>query len=171
MIQRRLAADEQLAEDRQQAAVEALFTAKRRRCRGSAGQTVGRQRAQQPAAVGNAQRALGGGSAPLPAEPRAELEDVDLSSRRRRAGAFDVGTLDTARGFALVTAERIFRQRLVVEDCHKIARPVIAHALLWLSRVPAMDGCAGTWSFGCTPYVAGFRTTSNRSVAERVPQM
>ena len=69
MIQRRLAADEQLAEDRQQAAVEALFTAKRQRCRGSAGQTVGRQRAQQPAVVGKAQRVLGGGSAPLPAEP------------------------------------------------------------------------------------------------------
>ena len=80
MIQRRLAVDEQLAEDRQQAAVEALFTAKRRRCRGSAGQTVGRQRAQQPAAVGNAQRALGGGSAPLPAEPRAELEDVAVET-------------------------------------------------------------------------------------------
>ena len=80
MIQRRLAVDEQLAEDRQQAAVEAHFTAKRQRCSGSAGQTVGRQRTQQPAAVGNAQRALGGGSAPLPAEPRAELEDVAVET-------------------------------------------------------------------------------------------
>ena len=80
MIQRRLAVDEQLAEDRQQAAVEAHFTAKRQRCSGSAGQTVGRQRTQQPAAVGNAQRTLGGGSAPLPAEPRAELEDVAVGT-------------------------------------------------------------------------------------------
>ena len=60
--------------------VEAHFTAKRQRCSGSAGQTVGRQRTQQPAAVGNAQRALGGGSAPLPAEPRAELEDVAVET-------------------------------------------------------------------------------------------
>eukprot|EP00966_Prymnesium_polylepis_P023128 532182-Prymnesium_polylepis.1 len=37
---------------------------------------MGRPRAKQSAAVGNAQRAVGGGSAPLPAEPRAELEDV-----------------------------------------------------------------------------------------------
>ena len=80
MIQRRLAVDEQLAEDRQQAAVEAHFTAKRQRCSGSAGQTVGRQRAQQPAAVGNVQRVMGGGSAPLPAEPRAELEDVAVET-------------------------------------------------------------------------------------------
>ena len=41
---------------------------------------MGRQRTQQPAAVGNAQRALGGGSAPLPAEPRAELEDVAVET-------------------------------------------------------------------------------------------
>jgi hypothetical protein len=80
MIERRLAVGEKLAEDRQQAEVEALFTAKRQRCRGSAGQTVGRKCAQQPAAVGNAQRALGGGSAPLPAEPRAELEDVAVET-------------------------------------------------------------------------------------------
>ena len=36
----------------------------------------GRQCTQQPAAVGSAQRAVGGGIAPLLAEPRAELEDV-----------------------------------------------------------------------------------------------
>eukprot|EP00966_Prymnesium_polylepis_P078333 1816273-Prymnesium_polylepis.1 len=41
-------------------------------CSGSAGQPVGGQCAQQPAAVGNAQRAVGGGSASLPAEPRDE---------------------------------------------------------------------------------------------------
>ena len=103
MIQRRLAVDEQLAEDRQQAAVEALFTAKRRRCRGSAGQTVGRQRAQQPAAVGNAQRALGGGSAPLPAEPRAELEDVAVGTSpcrrfRRRSARYSSSVCSDHRG-------------------------------------------------------------------------
>eukprot|EP00966_Prymnesium_polylepis_P216222 5005393-Prymnesium_polylepis.1 len=40
MIERRMAVGERLAEDRQQAEVEALFNAKRQRCRGSAGQTV-----------------------------------------------------------------------------------------------------------------------------------
>eukprot|EP00966_Prymnesium_polylepis_P029878 694006-Prymnesium_polylepis.1 len=49
------------------------------RCRGSAGQTVGRPRAKQSAAVGIAQRAVGGGSAHLfrpKLAPKAELEDV-----------------------------------------------------------------------------------------------
>eukprot|EP00966_Prymnesium_polylepis_P233810 5408283-Prymnesium_polylepis.1 len=83
MIERRLVADEQLAvlaEDRQQREVEALFAAKRVRCSGSAGQTVGRQSAQQPAVVGNSQRVVGRGSAPLPAEARAELEDVAVAT-------------------------------------------------------------------------------------------
>eukprot|EP00966_Prymnesium_polylepis_P145239 3353973-Prymnesium_polylepis.1 len=53
-----------------------------------------------------------------------------LPSGRRRAGRFDVGTLSTGRGFALATAERVLWQRLVVEDCHKTPRPVIAHGLL-----------------------------------------
>ena len=34
-----------------------------------------------------------------------------LPSRRRRAGAFDVGVRDTARGFPPSTAERIFTHR------------------------------------------------------------
>ena len=109
MIQRRLAADEQLAEDRQQAAVEALFTAKRQRCRGSAGQTVGRQRAQQPAVVGKAQRVLGGGSAPLPAEPRAELEDVVVETspcrRFRRWGALHSSSVCSGHRGASFCAE------------------------------------------------------------------
>ena len=75
-----------------------------------------------------------------------------LPSRRHRAGTFDVGVLSTARGFAPISAERIFRHRLVVEDCRKIARPDIAHGLLRVERPPAMDGCAGTWSFGRPPY-------------------
>eukprot|EP00966_Prymnesium_polylepis_P243720 5636222-Prymnesium_polylepis.1 len=75
-----------------------------------------------------------------------------LPSRRRRAGRFDVGVRDTARAFDLAIAERVLWQRLVVEDCHKTPRPVVAHALLWLSRPSANIGCAGSWSFGCTPY-------------------
>eukprot|EP00966_Prymnesium_polylepis_P017798 410415-Prymnesium_polylepis.1 len=58
-----------------------------------------------------------------------------LSSRRHRAGRFDVGTLSTGLGFDLATAES-----------------VIAHGLLRLERAPAMDGCTGTWSIGWTPY-------------------
>eukprot|EP00966_Prymnesium_polylepis_P156846 3624114-Prymnesium_polylepis.1 len=80
MIERRLAVGEKPAEDRLQAEVEALLSAYRQRYSRSAGQSVGRQRAQQPAVVGKAQRVLGGGCAPLPAEPRAELKM--LSSRR-----------------------------------------------------------------------------------------
>eukprot|EP00966_Prymnesium_polylepis_P009589 221191-Prymnesium_polylepis.1 len=59
MIGRRLAVGEELAKDRQQAQVKALFAAKRVRCTRSAGQTVSRQCAQQPAAVGKAQRVVG----------------------------------------------------------------------------------------------------------------
>eukprot|EP00966_Prymnesium_polylepis_P209168 4845556-Prymnesium_polylepis.1 len=65
MIERRLVLGELLDEGRRHAEVEALFTAKRVRCRGSAGQRVCRQCAQQPAAVESAQRAVGRGSAPL----------------------------------------------------------------------------------------------------------
>ena len=92
-----------LPRTRQQAEVMAHFAAKRQRCRGSAGQTVGRQRAQQPAAVGNAQRALGGGSAPLPAEPRAELEDVAVETSpcrhfRRRSARYSSRVCSGHRG-------------------------------------------------------------------------
>eukprot|EP00966_Prymnesium_polylepis_P124385 2876627-Prymnesium_polylepis.1 len=58
MIESRLAAGEELAEDRQQAQVEAHITAKRQRCRGSAGQGVGRLRAQ---AAGSGRECTAGG--------------------------------------------------------------------------------------------------------------
>ena len=91
MIERRLAVGEELAEDRQQAEVEAHFTAKRQRCRGSAGQTVGRPRKKQSAAVGNAQWA----EAAHLFQPNFAPNLKMLSSRRRRAGHFDVGALST----------------------------------------------------------------------------
>eukprot|EP00966_Prymnesium_polylepis_P166454 3847981-Prymnesium_polylepis.1 len=76
-----------------------------------------------------------------------------LSSRRRRAGRFDVGALSTARAFDLSIAEGVVTQRLGVEleEFAKTPRSVIAHTLLRLERAPAMDGCAGTRKFGWTP--------------------
>eukprot|EP00966_Prymnesium_polylepis_P109835 2541465-Prymnesium_polylepis.1 len=57
-----------------------------------------------------------------------------LSSRRHRAGAFDAQAHSTARAFDLAAAERGFRHRLGVKDCHNTPRPVLAHALLRLER-------------------------------------
>eukprot|EP00966_Prymnesium_polylepis_P209839 4860129-Prymnesium_polylepis.1 len=57
---------------------------------GSAGQTVGRQ---QPAAVGNTQRAVGRCSAPLPAEARAEQEDVAVATSPCRP-LLEISTLE-----------------------------------------------------------------------------
>eukprot|EP00966_Prymnesium_polylepis_P173082 4003377-Prymnesium_polylepis.1 len=74
-----------------------------------------------------------------------------LSTPRHRAGRFDVGALSTGRAFALSIAEGVCTQRLGVEECVNTPRPVIANTLLRLERAPAMDGCADTLEFGCTP--------------------
>eukprot|EP00966_Prymnesium_polylepis_P065706 1524637-Prymnesium_polylepis.1 len=76
-----------------------------------------------------------------------------LPSGRRRAGRSDVGALPTARAFDLTTAERVFRHRLGVKDCHKTPSPVIAHALLRLARAPAPSHgwLRGRSNFGLNP--------------------
>eukprot|EP00966_Prymnesium_polylepis_P268015 6191684-Prymnesium_polylepis.1 len=60
-----------------------------------------RPRAKQPAAVGNAQRVVFGGSAPLLAEPRADLEDVAVGTspcrRFRRWGALHNSRVSSGR--------------------------------------------------------------------------
>eukprot|EP00966_Prymnesium_polylepis_P146998 3395097-Prymnesium_polylepis.1 len=57
-----------------------------------ADRSVGRPRAKQTAAVGNVQRAVGGPSAPLPAEARDELEDVVVGTSPCRH--FPLSTLE-----------------------------------------------------------------------------
>ena len=149
MIERRLVAGEELAEDQQQAEVEALSL--RNEC-----DAVGQQ-GRQWADSGHSSRQRSGMHSGRWAEaahlfrPNLAPNWKMLPSRRHRAGAFDVGALSTARAFALATAERVFVQRHGVKECTKTPRPVVAHALLRLERAPAMDGCAGTWSLGWTP--------------------
>ena len=152
MIQRRLAVDEQLAEDRQQAAVEAHFTAKRQRYSGSAGQTVGRQRAQQPAAVGNAQRALGGGSAPLAPAARAQLEDLvgqaSPCQRFRRAGATHTSSRSL---FSQRTTIRAHTHTVPVHSVWSASQPMTR----WTAGAPpsicAPSGARGLWADPLSP--------------------
>eukprot|EP00966_Prymnesium_polylepis_P146835 3391588-Prymnesium_polylepis.2 len=117
--------------------------------RAESGQTV------RTAAGSGRKCTAGGGSAPLMAEPRAELEDVVVETspcrRFRRWGALHSSRVcSDHRGvnFPAQPQARGWWSWSPVEDgagCRKIARPVIAHALLRLERTPAMDGCAGTW--------------------------
>ena len=85
-MQHQLGVHELLAEDRQLAAVEAPFPAKRGRGGGSARQGVGLQGVHPARVVGKGHRVMGGGSAPLAPAARAQLEDLV-----GQAGTFDAG--------------------------------------------------------------------------------
>jgi len=149
MIERRLAVGEKLAEDRQQAEVEAHFTAKRQRCRGSAEQ--GRQwadRAQSSRQRSGMHSGRWAEAAHL-FQPNLAPNLKMLSSGRHRAGRFVVAKLSTARAFALATAERVFTHRLALKVCVKTPSGVIAHGLLHVESFPAMDGSAGDPTSGC----------------------
>ena len=96
MMQHQLGVHELLAEDRQLAAVEAPFPAKRGRGGVSARQGVGQQCVHPARAVGEGHRVVGAGSAPLAAAARAQLEDlVGQASPCRHFRR--VGALPTAR--------------------------------------------------------------------------
>ena len=157
MIERRLAVGETPAEDRQQAEVEVLFTAKRQPCRESVSRADSGQTARTAAGSGREGTAGDGrrqrtSSGQTPRRTgRCCRRDVTVV----RAGAFDVGTLDTARGFALATAGgasfyaevgpqgvRIKTPRLVDVVAHGSQSRPAASRVLWPSRVPAIGACA-----------------------------
>ena len=133
MNERRLAADEQLAEDRQQAKLEAHSPAKRGRRAGSAGHRVAGERAHKRRARRQSRRASGGGHAPLPAGRRAHLHDLvgraSPCRLRLRWGASNL--LDPASAHyrtrtdarTAVVAVRLAGSRLTARPQPRLTRP------------------------------------------------
>eukprot|EP00966_Prymnesium_polylepis_P145173 3352357-Prymnesium_polylepis.1 len=67
-----------------------------------------------------------------------------LPSARHRAGRFDVALeRSPAISHRMARARGRSDKQARCRGVHKIPRPVVTHALLRLSRLPAMDGCAG----------------------------